>query len=91
MKLWQEWWVWVTAGVALAILETLIPGYVLLGFACGAVLTGVLISVGVMGTSLAPALLVFAVASLASWWLLKRTLGEQRDPNRVFRDDINKN
>ena len=39
MALWQEWWVWGVAGVVLAILEVMIPGFILLGFAIGALLT----------------------------------------------------
>ena len=39
MQLWQEWWVWIAAGIVLAILEIVVSGYVLLGFALGAVLT----------------------------------------------------
>ena len=50
--MWHEWWVWIAAGVVLAILEVMVSGYVLLGFAAGAVLTGVLLALGVLGGSL---------------------------------------
>lgn len=40
------WWVWVAAGLVLAILETLLPGFILLGFAIGAVLTGLTVAFG---------------------------------------------
>ena len=65
--LWQEWWVWMIAGAVLAILEILIPGFILLGFAIGAALTGLLLWMGVLGGSLAVLILVFAVASLVAW------------------------
>ena len=34
------WWAWVVLGFALGVLEILAPGYIFLGFAIGAVLTG---------------------------------------------------
>src|SRR5690606_41350895 len=55
------------AGAVLAILEILVSGFILLGFAIGAALTGLLLWLGVLGGSLATLILVFAVGSLLAW------------------------
>jgi membrane protein implicated in regulation of membrane protease activity len=68
MALWQEWWVWMLAGAVLAILEVLLPGFILLGFAIGAALTGALLWLGVIGGSLGTLLLVIFVVAL---WLTR--------------------
>lgn len=91
MHLWQEWWVWIAAGLVLAILEVLVSGYVLLGFACGAVLTGALTALGLVGGSVGPMIFVFALASLASWWVLTRLFGLPQDEKKIIHHDINEN
>lgn len=87
--LWQEWWIWMIAGAVLAILEVLISGFILLGFAIGAVLTGVLLWLEILGGSLAVLLVVFALASLAAWWLLRRFVGVRPGQVKVWERDIN--
>jgi membrane protein implicated in regulation of membrane protease activity len=89
--LWQEWWVWMAAGVVLAILEVVVSGYVLLGFALGAVLTGALTWLGVLGANLSAMVLVFAVASLAAWLALRALFGLPKDNVKVIDRDINEN
>ena len=64
--MWNVWWVWIVAGFALGVLEILAPGYIFLGFAMGALLTGVLLGVGVLGGSLPLLLLVIASSSSSS-------------------------
>lgn len=91
MYLWQEWWVWIAAGVVLAILEVVVSGYVLLGFAAGAVVTGLLIWMGLLGASLAAMLLVFALASLGAWLIFRAVFGLPKDNAKVFHHDINEN
>jgi inner membrane protein len=80
MDYFQTDWVWVSAGILLGIIEMLIPtGYILLGFASGAVVTGLLMYAGIhMNTPLT--LLVFALLSGASWVLLRLVIkrGSQR-------------
>jgi inner membrane protein len=86
MEYLQTDWVWVSAGILLGILEMLIPtGYILLGFASGAVLTGMLMYLGVE-MNLPLTLLVFAVLSGVSWFLLHTFV--KRGPQRP---DINDN
>ncbi|MGB3147854.1 MAG: hypothetical protein WBA91_08875 [Paracoccaceae bacterium] len=91
MELWQEWWVWIAAGLVLAILEVVVSGYVLLGFALGAVLTGILIWFGVLGTSVSVMVLVFAVASLVAWLVLRSALGLPKDNVKIYEHDVNDN
>lgn len=86
---WAEWWVWMIAGAVLAILEIMIPGFILLGFAVGATLTGLLLWLGVLGGSLATLVLVFAVASLIAWLVLRKVVGVRRGQVKVWDRDIN--
>lgn len=88
------WWVWLCLAVVLAVLEILIPGYVLLGFAIGAGITGAVIFVGgplagSLVVSVPLTLLFFAVLSLASWWVLRRILGIRSGQVKTFDRDIN--
>lgn len=85
---WEIWWIWTAAGVALAILEVLIPGFVFLGFAIGAVVLGVLVAVGIVLT-LAWALLVFALVSVAAWVILRQAFGIRHGQKKTFDRDIN--
>ncbi|OYX44809.1 MAG: hypothetical protein B7Z02_04115 [Rhodobacterales bacterium 32-67-9] len=87
--LWAEWWVWMIAGAVLAILEIMIPGFILLGFAVGAALTGLLLWLGVLGGSLAALALVFAVASLIAWLVLRKVVGVRHGQVKVWDRDIN--
>ncbi|MFN6951786.1 MAG: NfeD family protein [Albidovulum sp.] len=86
---WQLWWVWMIAGAVLAILEILVSGFVLLGFAIGAALTGLLLWIGILGGSLATLILVFAVASLIAWIVLRRAAGVRQGQVKVWDRDIN--
>ena len=87
--LWTEWWVWMIAGAVLAILEIMIPGFILLGFAVGAALTGLLLWLGSPGESLAVLVLVFAVASLIAWLVLRKVVGIRHGQVKVWDRDIN--
>ncbi len=89
--IWQEWWVWIVGGIALAVLEILAPAFVLLGFSVGALATGVLIAVGVLGSSLPVLILVFAVVSLAAWLVLRKVFGLKRGQVKIWEKDINDN
>jgi membrane protein implicated in regulation of membrane protease activity len=87
--LWQQWWVWMIAGAVLGILEVVVPGFILLGFAIGAGLTGLLIWTGLLGATLASTLLVFAVASLVAWLVLRKVVGVRHGQVKVWDRDIN--
>jgi membrane protein implicated in regulation of membrane protease activity len=87
--MWTVWWVWIVAGFALGVLEVLAPGYIFLGFAIGAVVTGALVGTGLMGGSLPALLLVFAVASVVAWLALRRTMGVRQGQVKLWDKDIN--
>ena len=88
-----EWWVWAIAAVVLAILEVMAPASLLLGLAIGAGVVSLLLLVGgpaVVGGSIAIALLIFAVLSLVSWFVLRKLLRRTGDGHvKNFDHDIN--
>ena len=88
------WWVWLAAALGLAILEIFLPGYLFLGFAAGAAVTGVLLGVGGplavwMAGSVPVTLLVFAILSLLSWLAFRRVLGIRQGQVKIWDRDIN--
>ncbi|MEE9428891.1 MAG: hypothetical protein V3V25_12165 [Paracoccaceae bacterium] len=87
--LWQEWWVWIVGGIALGVLEVIAPAFVLLGFSIGALLVGVLVAMGVLGTSLPVMILVFAVVSLLAWVALRQIFGMRKGQVKIWKKDIN--
>ncbi len=87
--LWQMWWVWAAAALVLTILEMVIPGFVFLGFACGAAMVAVLVLLPV-DLGLAALLAVFAGLSLLAWIVLRRLFRKKDDQTRVIHEDINK-
>jgi membrane protein implicated in regulation of membrane protease activity len=88
--IWQQPWIWIVAGLALGIAETLLPGFILLGFAIGAVLTGALLWLGVLASApVALVLLVFAVGSALGWLILKRLFTRPGQGPKIWRRDIN--
>ena len=89
MEIWTIWWVWVVAGVILGVLEIVVPGFVFLGFAVGAGLTGLLVLIGLAPGNVALLALVFAVLSLAAWIGLRRAVGVTKSQVKVWKDDIN--
>ena len=91
MVLWQEWWVWIVIGVTLAVAEVMLPGFILLGFAIGAALVGVLLLIGVLGSNLFMLILVFALASLIAWIALRRLVVIRKGQVKIWDRDINDN
>ncbi|SMH46417.1 NfeD family protein [Maritimibacter sp. HL-12] len=86
--IWEIWWVWVAAGIGLAILELFAPGFIFVGFAIGAVVVGILVAFGVVLT-LPWALFTFAAISVITWVVLRQTFGVRKGQRKVFRRDIN--
>jgi membrane protein implicated in regulation of membrane protease activity len=66
MPIWTEWWFWMSAALALATLEVLVPSFISLGFAIGAFVLGGLTLIGVTFT-FPITMVVFAVASLIAY------------------------
>ncbi len=87
--IWHDWWVWVVAGVVLAILEVVVPGYVFLGFSIGLMATGVLLAVGLLPLSLPLLVLIAAVLSLVAWLGLRRVFGLPGRRPKIWDRDIN--
>lgn len=87
----SEWWVWMSAALLLATAEVIIPGWIFLGFAMGALVMGVLLLVGVAGLSLPITLVIFAVLSLGAYLALRRIFGLKTGQVKLFDTDINDN
>lgn len=88
---WSIWWVWIVAGFLIGGLEILAPGYIFLGFAIGAVVTGILLGLGVLSGGPALLVLTFAICSLVAWIALRRTMGVREGQVKVWDRDINDN
>ena len=91
---WDVWWVWVAAGIVLAILEVIVPGFIFLGFAIGAVVVGLLLLMGGsiaawLTGSISMMLLMFALFSVVAWLVLRRVVGVRRSQTKIVRHDIN--
>lgn len=83
------WWAWVVLGFALGVLEVLVPGYIFLGFAVGAVVTGAVVGFGLAPAGLPGLILIFAVASVIAWLALRKILGVREGQVKIWRKDIN--
>ncbi len=91
MMLWQEWWVWVVIGVTLAVAEVMLPGFILLGFAIGAAIVGLLLLMGLLGSNLFVLILIFSIISLVAWIALRRLVGVRKGQVKIWDRDINEN
>ncbi len=87
--MWSVWWVWIVAGFALGVLEVIVPGYIFLGFAVGAVAVGVTVGLGLLGSNLPILLFAFALASLVAWLALRRVMGVRAGQVKLWDRDIN--
>lgn len=90
----EAWWLWIVAGVVLALVELVVPGYVFLGTAAGAVILGGVLWADIWPSawlegSLANHLLFLAVVSLVVWVVLRRALGLRRGQVKLWDRDIN--
>jgi len=87
--LWQVWWVWAAAALLLGIAEVLVPGFIFLGFACGAALVALIVLLP-LDLGLTTLIALFAILSLAAWVALRRVFRNPDDQTRVIDEDINK-
>jgi membrane protein implicated in regulation of membrane protease activity len=87
--LWQLWWIWAAAALVLAMLEMVVPGFIFIGFACGAALVALLVLLPV-DPGLTALLAIFAGLSLLAWIVLRRLFRKKDDQTRVIHEDINK-
>ncbi|WGV15049.1 NfeD family protein [Fuscovulum ytuae] len=88
---WSIWWVWIVAGFLIGVLEVLLPGYIFLGFAIGAVVTGILLGLDILVGGPAFLFLIFALCSLVAWVALRRTMGVRAGQVKRWDRDINDN
>jgi membrane protein implicated in regulation of membrane protease activity len=72
------------------VLEVLAPGFIFLGFAIGAVVTGVLVGVGI-SAGLPALILIFAVVSVVAWLVLRKVVGVREGQVKIWDRDINDN
>ena len=87
-----NWLVWIAAALVLGILEVIAPGFIFLGFAIGAALTGLLLLVlGLVPATLtAPVLAtIFAALSLAAWIALRQRFRMKGRAVKRIDGDIN--
>ncbi|MFD1914059.1 NfeD family protein [Halodurantibacterium flavum] len=92
----EPWWAWLAAGLAVAILEVFVPGYLFVGFALGAILSGLLLWLEIwpalwMAEAFVNRVLVFALLSLVAWLLLRKILGVRKGQIKYWDRDINEN
>lgn len=86
---WLTWWLWLAAALALGILEIVLPGFIFLGFAIGAAVTGLLLLIPGLAPSLPILMLIFATLSLISWLILRRMFSLPHGQVKTFNHDIN--
>lgn len=94
--MWTVWWVWLAGALGLGILEVLAPGFILLGFAIGAAVVGLLLGLGGsigdwLAGSFPMTMVVFASLSVVAWIVLRRVVGVRKNQSKVWDRDINDN
>ena len=83
------WWAWVIFGFLLGILEIMVPGFIFLGFAVGAVATGALVGAGIAPAGLTALLMIFAIISVVAWIVLRRVVGVREGQVKIWDRDVN--
>ncbi|MGB7432796.1 MAG: hypothetical protein WA921_10065 [Ahrensia sp.] len=91
----NTWWFWAAAGIAFGILEMVVPGYIFLGFAIGAIILAIALPVstalGIAPVGVALLVLAFAIISLVAWFALRRIFGTHKGQVKIWTRDINDN
>ena len=88
--LWELSWVWFSAALILATAEVLVPGYIFLGFALGALALGLVLTVVSLG-GLAITLVIFSVLSLVAYLVIRSVFGLKTGSVKIWDRDINDN
>ena len=86
----ETWWAWVAFGIIFMLLELVMPSYLFLGFGLGAIVTGITLALGIT-MSAQYLMLLFAIASLISWILLRQFFKLPKGNVKTFDHDINDN
>ena len=87
-------WIWLAAAAVLGIVETIVPGYVLLGFAIGAVVVGLSLfglSEEAAALPYAPITLlaIWAALSIVAWLAVMGVFGRPARRRRAGERDLN--
>ena len=83
------WWVWLSLALLLGIVEIMMPGFIFLGFALGAIVMALLVAI-LPNTLGAPvAIAIFAGLSLIAWIALRVGFRKQGSDARIITHDIN--
>ena len=90
MAIIATWWAWVAFGIIFMLLELMMPSYLFLGFGLGAIVTGITLALGIT-MSAQYLMLLFAIASLISWILLRQFFKLPKGNVKTFDHDINDN
>lgn len=90
MAIIETWWAWVAFGIVLILLELMMPSYLFLGFGFGAIVTGITLALG-MTMSAQYLMLLFSIASLISWVLLRQVFKLPKENVQTFDQGINDN
>jgi inner membrane protein len=88
-EIWSIWWVWLSGALVLGILEVLLPGFVFLGFAIGAVVMAVILLLPGPTFGLPVLVLIFAALSLVSWLVMRKMFALPKGQVKRFDRDIN--
>ena len=86
---WTIWWAWLCVAILLGIIEVMIPGFIFLGFAIGALAVSMLILNIGLALSLPLMVLLFAALSLVAWLVLRRIFARPHGQVKYFDRDIN--
>ena len=84
------WWVWLSAALALALVELIAPTSIFLGFALGALAMAAIVAFTTV-TNPSALLALFAGLSLLAWVVLKLAFKNQSSGARIITGDINEN
>ncbi|MFK7745604.1 MAG: NfeD family protein [Roseobacter sp.] len=84
------WWLWIAAAIVLGLIEIFAPSFIFLGFALGALATGVLVGLGAV-PSAAILIAIFAGVSLLAWVGLRTAFKRQSTPAKIITRDVNDN
>lgn len=88
-EIWSIWWVWLSGALVLGILEVLLPGFVFLGFAIGAVAMAMILLLAGPTFGLPVLVLIFAALSLVSWLVMRKMFALPKGQVKRFDRDIN--
>ncbi|TMV14734.1 NfeD family protein [Arenibacterium halophilum] len=86
--IWTIWWAWLCVAIVLGIVEVMVPGFIFLGFAIGALAVSMLILNIGLALSLPLMVLLFSALSLVAWLVLRRIFARPHGV-KYFDRDIN--